>query len=693
MKMKTTIKHRLQAGLCLLLVLVMAMPPAVLAANTFTTSEEGIALIKDFEGYSSTAYEYNGKWYIGYGVECGRDEYPMGIDEIIADQLMRKAVAEKEEIVNKLIVSQNINLNQQQFDALVSLTYNIGNQWIKANAGYRLYDYLTAGISQHTELEVVSAFGTWCHDSISGRAVKGLVNRRLREAFLFLYGDYHNSGHLKYTYVDYNANGGSVSPSSIFFYPVGSAYGQLPVPTRSNYYFQGWFTSSGTQLKADQIAQSPVTATARWSNEPDYSSWVNPYRDVKESHWYYTYVREISAKDILGGYPDKTFRADNDLTMGEALKLIMLATGREDPGNAPDHWASGYLAMAVEVGCVSAGEVKVKDLDTPVDRLTAARMTAIAMGLGPRDGESPFTDVDDGYVRTVFEEGIFEGEAREGYRVFMPNDAISRAEISAVIVRLSRWKGATTKNDPAKSGYIVYGGKKIPVLPDVPKAPYDPYLFLREGSAMYYLDPAYTTAPGIDVSSHQGNIDWQKVAASGVQFAMIRLGYRGTSTGEIHVDSSFEKNLAGAKAAGLKVGVYFYSTAVTVAEAQEEARFVLENLKGASLQYPVAYDWESASGDRNHKLDQSTLTQCADAFCKTIAQGGYQTMIYGNQGFFYEEVDLSGLKDYDRWFAQYTSSNQPSFYYNFRIWQYSSTGSVPGIAGNVDMDIALIPYS
>ncbi len=522
------------------------------------------------------------------------------------------------------------------------------------------------------------------------------MNRRLREACLFLYGDYQNTGHLKYTYVDYNANGGTVSPSSIFFYPVGSAYGTLPTPTRNNYYFQGWFTSTGTQLKADQIAQSPVTVTALWSTEPDYSGWVNPYTDVNESHWYYTYVREISAKNILGGYLDKTFRAENDLTVGEGLKLILLATGRKDPGNGTGHWASSYLALAVEEGCVSAGEFK--DLDAPIDRLSIARIAALAMGLGPREGESPFTDVDDGYVRTVFEEGIFEGYVKEGCRTFMPNDPISRGEISAVIVRLSRWKGTTTENDPSKSGYIEYYGKKIPVLPNVPKAPYDPYLFLRSGSTMYYLDPDYKTSAGIDVSRHQGDIDWQKVAGSGmVDFAFIKIGgrYYGTDNGGIYDDANYEKNLAGAKAAGLKVGVYFYSTAITPEEAREEARYILTRLKGTKLDYPVVYDWEvHNSSARNAGLTNatSTATDCAIAFCEAIRAGGYTPMIYVGLDVAYNRLDLSRLTNYDLWFAQYTSSNQPSMYYNYRIWQYSSGGKVPGISGSVDMDIAMIPY-
>src|SRR5699024_10816934 len=130
----------------------------------------------------------------------------------------------------------------------------------------------------------------------------------------------------------------------------------------------------------------------------------------------------------------------------------------------------------------------------------------------------------------------------------------------------------------------------------------------------------------IDVSSHQGEIDWQKVATSGVEFVFIRLGYRGYgSEGTLNLDPYFKQNLAGAKAAGLKVGIYFFSQAISVEEAREEAQFVLSYLAGTQLDYPVVYDWEPISGAsaRTDGLDSVTLTDCAITFCETVAQAGY----------------------------------------------------------------------
>ena len=223
--------------------------------------------------------------------------------------------------------------------------------------------------------------------------------------------------------------------------------------------------------------------------------------------------------------------------------------------------------------------------------------------------------------------------------------------------------------------------------------PYDTNLLVLDGSIMYYNDPAYETAIGIDVSSHQGEIDWERVAASGVEFAMIRLGYRGYgSEGTLNLDPYFEQNLAGARAAGLKVGIYFFSQAITVEEAYEEAAFVLEHLDGEALDYPLAYDWEPISGvgARTDGLDSVTLTDCALTFCHMAELAGYTPMVYYNNPVGYGRYDLSRLTDYDVWFAQYAS--RPTMYYDYRIWQYTSSGTVPGIDTRVDMNIAFIPY-
>lgn len=193
---------------------------------------------------------------------------------------------------------------------------------------------------------------------------------------------------------------------------------------------------------------------------------------------------------------------------------------------------------------------------------------------------------------------------------------------------------------------------------------------------------------GIDLSSHQGTVRWDEVASSGVEFAMLRIGYRGYSAeGNLHEDSSFRENLTGAQENGLMVGVYFFSQAVTAQEAEEEARFVLSLLDGAELNLPVAYDWEPITHDsaRTDGLDADTVTDCAAAFCQVIADGGYQPAVYCNGELGYFTYDLSRVKEYPLWYAEY--SDAPTFAYRFSFWQYSSTGTVPGIDHAVDLNL------
>ena len=239
-----------------------------------------------------------------------------------------------------------------------------------------------------------------------------------------------------------------------------------------------------------------------------------------------------------------------------------------------------------------------------------------------------------------------------------------------------------------------FGDRIMTPLEGMPLNPYDRAGFsLDEKGRVTYERDGIQAKTGVDVSTYQQEIDWEAVADDGIDFAILRLGYRGYgSEGTINLDSCFQKNLAGARAAGIKIGVYFFSQAITTAEAEEEARFVLENLNGAYLEYPVVYDWEviSASGARTAGLSNTTLTDCAVTFCQSVAMAGYTPMIYYNLPVGYTHYQLDRLVGYDVWFAQYAST--PSMYYNYRIWQYSDKGSVPGIEGNVDMDLAFIPY-
>ena len=691
MNIQKTVIKRLPLGLCLVLVLTL-LPSAALAVDTYTTSEEGIALIQEFEDFRSMPYEDNGEWYVGYGTLCDPADYPEGIDEEKGWELMEVFLREKEEIVNDLLMEHNISVTQYQFDAMVSMTYNLGTQWIQP--GYRFYTCLVNGIAQYSEVEVVNAIATWCHQGTT--VMESLVNRRLREAYLFLYGQYDNDGPTAYGYVNYDTDGGSMENHTVF-YPVGQPYGTLPVPTRTGSTFKGWFQANGMELTAQDTAVARMEVTAKWEGggtsrpQIDLSTWVNPYTDVKSNDWYFTYVRELSATGVVDGYPDGTFQAAKEVTAGEALKLILLAAGYQDMGNAEGrHWAANYLDQAVTMGCLAEGEIA--DLNGSISRRTIARVAAVAMGLQPQFGSTPFVDVDDGYVLTLYEEEILNGTVVDGQRYYYPDQGINRGEMCAVVSRINNWK-YTTENDPAQSGYIEYANTRYPVLPTVPVAPYNTDLLVLDGSKMYYNDPAYRTALGIDVSSYQENVDWQQVAAAGYEFAFIRIGYRGYGTeGTLNLDKYFQQNLTGAKAAGLKVGAYFFSQAINTAEAMEEALFVLQALNGQTLDYPLVYDWEtiSASGARTKGLSNTVLTDCAITFCNAVAQSGYTPMIYYNRPVGYQHYQLDRLTAYDVWFAQY--ADKPSMYYNYRIWQYSDSGSVPGVKGKVDMNIAFVPY-
>lgn len=203
---------------------------------------------------------------------------------------------------------------------------------------------------------------------------------------------------------------------------------------------------------------------------------------------------------------------------------------------------------------------------------------------------------------------------------------------------------------------------------------------------MSYEDDRYKSRLIIDVSSHNGEIDWNKVRESGVDGAMIRLGYRGYGDATIVEDECFQKNIVGAKNAGLKVGVYFFSQATTPEEAIEEAEYVTEKIWGRGVSLPVAFDMEPFMGNErflNH--DIKSKTEMADAFLKVITKFGYEPILYGNPTWLTNDVDISKLTEYPIWLAHYTYSTE--WPYMFRMWQFTSQGRVNGISGDVDLNI------
>ena len=219
-------------------------------------------------------------------------------------------------------------------------------------------------------------------------------------------------------------------------------------------------------------------------------------------------------------------------------------------------------------------------------------------------------------------------------------------------------------------------------------SPYDwKRLAYEDGRFSYTKEGVPASRIGIDVSDHQGIIDWEMVEADGIDFAMIRLGYRGFTEGNIYLDEQYEANLKEARSAGILVGVYFFSQAINEKEAREEADFVIKNLEGVKLDYPIVYDHEPVTDaqGRANKLSNRQLTRNAQAFCERIQEAGYTPMIYGNNADI-SRLDLKALGTYEFWFAEYDTS-KPSGQFDFTMWQYTNNGSVAGIDTRVDMNI------
>ncbi|MDO4750407.1 MAG: glycoside hydrolase family 25 protein [Eubacteriales bacterium] len=211
---------------------------------------------------------------------------------------------------------------------------------------------------------------------------------------------------------------------------------------------------------------------------------------------------------------------------------------------------------------------------------------------------------------------------------------------------------------------------------------------LEDGS-LTYLGTDYLALRGIDVSEHQHEIDWTAAAEAGVDFAILRAGYRGWTEGGLFEDPWFRRNLEGAREAGLMVGCYFFSQAVNADEARGEAEFLLELLDGQSLDLPIYYDWEEIGPDaRTAQVDGQTVTDCCLAFRETVEAAGYEAGLYLYRRLGYFVYELDRLTDMPLWVGALGTA--PDFHYAHSIWQYSISGRIPGVEGDVDLNLWFI---
>ena len=270
-----------------------------------------------------------------------------------------------------------------------------------------------------------------------------------------------------------------------------------------------------------------------------------------------------------------------------------------------------------------------------------------------------------------------------------------RADEDYIIAQASKTFEYYGEKDVILMDDYTYGEVWLAALEDVPLCSYDYSRLKRIGDFKYYNDENghLSSRLGVDVSYFQGDIDWAMVKECGIDFAMLRVGYRGYETGSLNEDKRFREYIEGALEAGINVGVYFYSQAVSVEEAEEEADFVLSMISDYDITYPVAYDWEivGESNARTNDMPAQMLTDCTYAFCSRISKAGYIPMIYSVKKQALMKTDMSALAGFEFWLAEY--KDKPTYPYEFGMWQYASDAEIDGIKGSVDINLSFADYA
>ena len=211
---------------------------------------------------------------------------------------------------------------------------------------------------------------------------------------------------------------------------------------------------------------------------------------------------------------------------------------------------------------------------------------------------------------------------------------------------------------------------------------------------LYYFDQNGICAQriGVDVSFYNGTVNWRELKNAGIDFALLRIGGRGWGQGgTLYDDSLFFNYLIGAKAAGLNVGVYFYSAATNTLEAVQEASLAVQRLRGFALEMPVFFDTELSGNYPNGRADTLSMARRMEivrAFCKTVESAGYQAGIYSSESFLSDELNFDAISQYSIWMASYTENNAlPSSRNRYDIWQLTDRGRLPGISGTCDINV------
>lgn len=317
-------KYQRMISIVLALSMVLCALPCTVMGAAMTASEDLIQFIKGSEGFTEYAHWDYQHYSIGYGTQCSAGQYPNGISRAEADALLRRFVADAEKSVNSFVSKNSMNPSQQEYDCMVSLTYGLGVEWMKSS-----YDLPKLFIDGCTELELLNTMGGWV--TAQGQTLNGLIYRRMRETYIYCHGIYNASDNIAkdvpYACVKFDPNGGSVAYKRVYSIR-GEAYGKgmkLPVPTRSGYYFAGWFDSSGNQITDNTIAKTALmTVTARWDREETLFS------DVHGSDWFYQDVKRAATMGLFTGYTDGSFQPNATMNRAMFAQVLYRIAGQPD---------------------------------------------------------------------------------------------------------------------------------------------------------------------------------------------------------------------------------------------------------------------------------------------------------------------------------------------------------------------------
>ena len=441
--------------------------------------------------------------------------------------------------------------------------------------------------------------------------------------------------------------------------------------------------NSGSSITRQQAVTMIARAFGITASEYAYM----PYTDVGQIASYaQEAVGEMTGRGFITDCPDGRFRPTDPITRAEMVNIlnnmirILIQAPETYSGNIPGtvmiNAAEGAHLLDMHITgdlIIAPGVTEPVKLENVIVNGEIRNFSDITPELVFPEEEAPAKGEDTEPDR--------EGEEEEEKPAILPMEVYEPSETTGK--------------------YFMYDNKPIPVYEDAePIELYDGDFYWEDGRLVYDGDE-FDTRFGIDVSAYQNRacgddgIDWEAVADDGVDFAMVRVGYRGTSTGSLNADEYYRENIEGAMDAGLETGVYFFAQAISVEEAIEEAEYVLELLEDCEIDGPVAYDWEMHNSSyRVYGTPPEMATACAIAFCETIEAAGYDAMVYAGQYVSYIKYDMGALAPYLCWYPEYKSEASeklyPTFYYQMDYWQYSSAITVDGIAGRVDGNLQFI---